>query len=101
MNIKEMQYELDQLNDELTTINIQLERARAHQKMTGEYADPDWYQRASAARRIKARDVQLLQRQLAEAKRNRNQSTADRFVTIARRELDPDTFNRILEEAND
>lgn len=84
---------------EIADIKLQLDQARGRMRLTGEYADPVWYARATYALRMKGRKSQALQREIGEATRwvrkLRNGEIERCFVAAARAELDPSTFTRV------
>lgn len=62
----------DQIAISLTGINDikdQLDRAKTRRITTGEFTDPDWFQRANSALRGKGRILQDIQRELGEVNR--------------------------------
>lgn len=69
------------VNGTICHIENQLSLARAHFQETGEYADPGWYSRASAARRIKGQLCQAIQAELGKRSTERkatNQRNSER-----------------------
>lgn len=96
-----------QIDDEMASIRSQIEKARAHQKLTGEYAHPDWYRRANDALRHRGRESQRIQIRMAKLRAERhaelqsqNPSDAEAFVRAARLILDRETYLRIWAEVN-
>ncbi len=104
-SIKGMQEERDLLETEIADIKNQLRVARSKAAATGEYADHDWFCRASAALRIKGRQFNYLNREIGQQekklRRERNDSWERRFITVAKRRLDPETYESIVEEAGE
>ena len=93
------------LSAELQFINGQIEDARSRFQETGERADPDWYRRASWARRWHIRHIHAIDVVLPHAPReprppsDKARDVANLFVDVARATLDEVMFNAILEEA--
>ena len=60
---------MDQISADCTTVRGQVDAAKAAQKATGRYADPQWFHRASTALRWMNRDRQRLQDHMAALRR--------------------------------
>lgn len=94
---------INELELDLSKIKAQLEDASMKRSTTGEYADPHWFSSARAAQRFKGAAHQRLLRRLAELKRagraSREWSMERKFIEVARRRLEPETFDSILAEA--
>jgi hypothetical protein len=95
------------LEDEMASIRNQLDHARVQRQLTGQYADADWYRRASAALRLKGRDAQRIQIRLAALRAERaaeherkNEGELVAFVRAAKLLLDEQTYRRLWEEVN-
>ena len=91
--------EKETIDRDLAEIKAQLTEARANVARSGEYADPEWWNRALFAARRKARESQRLQREIGEAKRKlgklRNAEYDRCFIEAARGLLDVPVFQRI------
>lgn len=98
-------YDLMQLKhrmeDENDSIRDQLRRAEAHQKSTGEYADPNWYWSAVRAYKYRTRTVQAIQIELSKRKVADRTRVPDSFMDIARLRLAPELFQDLLREAQE
>ena len=98
-------YDLMQLKhrmeDENDSIRDQLRRAEAHQKSTGEYADPNWYWSAVRAYKYRTRTVQAIQIELSKRKVADRTRVPDSFMDIARLRLAPELFQELLHEAQE
>lgn len=95
--------EIEAVETELADIRGQLEKASAHQKATGQYADPEWYRKAKAALRYRGIEHQKLLQGRAALRREVNAGNVlnleRRFVEAARSILDEDLFYAVLREA--
>jgi hypothetical protein len=94
---------METLRRAIIEIESQLDAARAQVKQGGEYADPDWYHRATYAVKTKKQMYQRLQDELGVIKR-KEKGTKGRvlgncFIDVARRRLDEEVFSSILVEA--
>jgi hypothetical protein len=88
----------DRLGESLVSIGLQLDKAKADVHVLGEYADPDWYRRATAAKKITGFQIQLVDRELA---RRRQQAKAARpfgeyFIEAARAVLTDDALESVF-----
>ena len=54
------------LQADILEIQTQLDHAKVNLIKTGEYADPDWYQKATYARRKKGQQIEQIQIRMAE-----------------------------------
>ena len=102
---------LEQLEDKrsdiefrLADIKGQIEKANAHQKVTGEFADADWYRRANAARRYAAIEHQNILRDIAAFRRSQRQIASatfeSSFIESARELLDASDFTMVFKDAS-
>lgn len=89
------------MEDENDSIRDQLRRAEAHQKSTGEYADPNWYWSAVRAYKYRTRTVQAIQIELSKRKVTDRSRVPDNFMDVARLRLDPELFQELLREAQE
>ena len=94
--IMSLKFEIDR---EIALIKDQLEDANAHQKTTGEYADPHWFRAANAARRMYGRMSQMCQQKASKMKKTNNRSVSDYFVEICKEIMDEEEFSGLLEDA--
>lgn len=93
----------DRLMESSVSIGIQLDKAKADVHIIGEYADPDWYQRATAAKKITGFQLQLVDRELA---RRRQRAKAGRpfaeyFIEAARSVLTQDALDTVFTYARE
>lgn len=99
----ELEARRDVVEDELATMKAKLDKVRAEQKATGQWADPDWYRRATTRQRFLGREHQQLTRLIAARKREqRAQQVASverAFVAAARSILTAGEFGTIMEAA--
>lgn len=92
------------LADDLTAIKDSLAAARAAVVSRGEYADPDWYRRAQTARRIKARQLEMVKRARKAAGRQtrvEGRPLAEFFMDAARLSLRADVFDAVMATAEE
>ncbi len=87
------------LGQDINSIKSQVERARVNLIKRGEYADPDWYQRALTACKIKQNQVQRIQIELGKRKRNQTGKFENAFIDLARQLLHQDTFDLLMDQA--
>lgn len=78
----------DKIAEDLEQVKSHLAEANAHHKETGEYSDPDWYKRATNARRILGRKhqiaIQVLKQKRLQQRKSVDISRERRFIAIAR-----------------
>ena len=96
--LMQLKYRMEDEND---SIRDQLRRAEAHQKSTGEYADPNWYWSAVRAYKYRTRTVQAIQIELSKRKVADRSRVPDNFMDIARLRLAPELFQELLREAQE
>jgi hypothetical protein len=91
------------LSGDLTGIKDALGQAHTRLITDGEYSDPDWYRRANTARRIKARQIVMVQRQRKALRRAAHAARGGRlpdfFMDAARLILNEKAFRAIHETA--
>ncbi len=94
------------IEDEMASIRAQLEEARAHRVRTNQFADPDWYRRATAALRLKGRQCVRVQNRLSEMREAQKRSNISKqptehecFIRAARRLLSEEMYDRIWRDA--
>ena len=100
--------QLMELEGEKTVIKEQLSIAKAKLLTEGKYSDPNWYQSASIAAKIKGRQIQKLQRLLGivnKVEKEHRQKTRDndfnaRFVKAAKSYLTQDSLDNLMEIAS-
>lgn len=81
----------------------QLARTKSESTDAG-YMKTTWYLRAKRARVIYGRDIQRIQLELSRRKNRRRSEgpfLGERFITVARRRLDPEFFSELLAEAKE
>jgi Tat protein secretion system quality control protein TatD with DNase activity len=106
--LDELIAESDRVIARLTETKRQLDEAKAYRLTTGEYADPDWYSRATHAARLQGRLHQTLLQVIAEkkselrAKKTEEKNTSDNaaFVAAARQLLTPEQYQAIWRAVN-
>jgi len=91
---------LPQVTVEMDSIRQQIDAARVKARTTGEYADPDWYQRAQCALRARGRFHQRLQFRLSALKQTQSKGLDGYFVDAARELLPREQFERLLQAAS-
>lgn len=101
LNKHELMQLKHRMEDENDSIRDQLRRAEAHQKSTGEYADPNWYWSAVRAYKYRTRTVQAIQIELSKRKVADRSRVPDNFMDIARLRLAPELFQELLREAQE
>jgi chromosome segregation ATPase len=103
MTLEQMEARRDELEEQIAALKAKLEQVRARRHTTGEWADPDWYRRATTRLRFTGVEHQRLNRQIAEAKREQRRARAtttdQAFVAVAREMLGLVTFERIMAAA--
>ena len=90
------------LMDDLIAIKDGLDRARTNLVRDGQHADPDWYRRATTARGIKARQLEMVKRARKAAARKEAPariSLAEFFMDAARLVLNEQAFESVYAEA--
>lgn len=70
---------LELVNEDTTSITIQIETAKAELKTSGVYADPEWYQKATAARKIKGQLSQRIQHEITRKKKARKEKNREQY----------------------
>ncbi len=88
----------DALLEKIAALKLQLDTAKGKAWTSGEYSDPDWFNRANYALRMTQREHQQVQRDIGE-KNRRVGAVEQRFMDVARRRLDPDLFHSLMDEA--
>jgi hypothetical protein len=91
----------NRLNGEIAEIAAQIDAAKARAQATGEYADPEWFRRAVAAKRYKGADVQRANQALSLIKERDTRRFESVFIDVARRHLDKGTFTMLMDLAHD
>lgn len=87
------------LMDDITGIKDSIDNARTKLVRDGQYADPDWYRRVHTARRIKARQLEMVKRARKAASRKPGRSLAEFFMDAARLVLNEKAFEAVYVEA--
>lgn len=103
ISTEELERRLHGVTQELAEIKTQLDFAKSDAAETGNYSDPDWFNRARHAARMKGREHQLIQTELGKRKKAErrafNTNMERYFIDAARRELEPHLFSRLWAEA--
>jgi hypothetical protein len=106
MTPEDIKQEMLVLDEEMNSIRVQIDHAKARRFKEGTFADPDWWARANSALRHKGRRRQELQNQLGEMNRclrAQNKANSDRddgraFVRAAKALLTGEMYARIWSE---
>lgn len=103
MSTEELDERLRAVTRELAEIKTQLDFAKSDAVENGNYSNPDWFNRARHAVRMKGREHQLIQTELGRRKKGErrafNTNMERYFIDAARRELEPHMFSRLWAEA--
>lgn len=90
----------NEVDSRITEIADQLAEAKVVRITTGTYADPDWFRRATTAKKLLGQSSQKIQTEQARRRRIRRegggQTLADCFMTVAREELEHVDFQELL-----
>lgn len=93
------------LAEQMAGIKAQLDEAKGHAAVEGDYSDREWFNSARNALRIKGQLHQQVAQEIGRRNRLEKAQRANarevHFVRIARRRLDPDLFREIMDEAKD
>lgn len=86
---------------DIVGISSQLENARANVHSSGEYADPNWYMRATIAKRLKGQASQAIQNELGRRRKAKgpNQDFTNALLEAMDKLLTPEMKSEILEFA--
>lgn len=91
---------MEQLSFDCANIRTQVDAAKATQKATGRYSDPQWFARATTALRWMNRDRQRLQDHMAmlrKAARAAKETSRDKLLIEAlRQHVSPEVFFRCV-----
>lgn len=103
LTLAELQQRRDQIENDLASVKAKLDQVRAQRVLTGNYADPDWYRRATTRQRFLGVEHQAVTRRIAELKREARAAVQAKveaaFLAAAKRLLAADQFDAILAEA--
>lgn len=88
-----------EIDEAITDIRRQLEKAKSRYHKTGHYADPEWFRRASSAGKIKGKQCQRLQEVLAQKKMEYMETLTRVFMEVAREHLPDERFMGLLKRA--
>ena len=100
--VEELQEWHDKLDAETNKIRADVAMAKARVHTEGEYADPDWYQRATLALKMKNKQVETLRgaigrRKKEEARASRGRpSRAECFLAVCQESLDEGVFEKLM-----
>lgn len=89
------------LLEDMASIRYQLEAAKSNAAMDGEYADADWFRKATYALRMKGAQQQAISIEVGRRKRLAQSALETWFVRIAREILEEDLFEEIMDEAKE
>lgn len=87
------------LLEDMASIRYQLEAAKSNAAMDGEYADADWFRKATYALRMKGAQQQAISIEVGRRKRLIQSTLETWFVRVARQILEEDLFEEIMDEA--
>ena len=104
--LEDLRFELEEMRleieEDLEKIKGQLTTAKRKAYVDGEYSDPDWFHRANSALGHKKRQHQLsmmlLGRVRRAASRQRSDSFAQLFVSVAREVLPQELMQQVYDE---
>ena len=92
-----------EVEEEIASIKAKLENVRAKRHAKGEWADPDWYRRATSRQRFLGVEHQQLNRHIKALRKGAAQAAAAAveraFVDAARALLHPETFRAVMDQA--
>ena len=104
MTTDEIRNAITDLADVMESIRSKLSAAKAKCVATGQYADPDWYHRATTALRFKGVESRKLQDELGRRNREQRRKNAEgsnsRFEKAAKLLLPPEMFMKVAQLAN-
>jgi hypothetical protein len=106
-NLAEERIELEEQRSQLETIigeaQGQLDEAKARQRLTGEYADADWFIKTKALIRDETVKLHGINRRIKDIKSQMSRANpkAAYFQEAAKKVLDSDTYNKINSIANE
>jgi hypothetical protein len=89
------------LLEDMASIRYQLESAKSAAALENEYADADWFRKATYALRMKGAQQQAISIEVGRRKRLAQSTLETWFVRIAREILEEDLFEEIMDEAKD
>jgi len=95
----------DRIADQATEINNQFDLARRRSGLTGEYSDPDWFNRLSVARRKMNLARERLRNELAQRKKlarmaqSAEENVYKFFMAVAKERLSDMVFDQLMAEA--
>lgn len=103
MSTDALEKRLGEVMRELAEVKTQIDFAKSEAAENGNYSDPDWFNRARHAVRMKGREHQLIQAELGKRKKDERRAfnaKAERcFIDAARRRLEPELFADLWAEA--
>jgi hypothetical protein len=88
-----------EIGSDIDNIKGQLDKAKHEYRKTGRRMDEDWFRRAKSVLRIKGRQVQQIQIQLAGLRDDKKRQIPLLFMQKAEELLDKETFERVLDAA--
>jgi hypothetical protein len=102
ISLEELQEMQEEVNRDLASIKLQITKAKSLAAVEGKYADRDWWVRVNQALKIKGRQSQQIQKAIGLANKKRKQEHQlrfeRRFMEIAKQELEPEVFQRIMSQ---
>lgn len=104
MTLEQMEERVDNVLMSLHRVTRKIDEAKITAAATGVYSDTEWFIKATAAKRAKALEHQLLLKEIAarkrEKRRENNDSLERLFIDVARDRLPYDIFMGIVAAAN-
>lgn len=103
MSTEDIELRLLTITAEIAEVKAQIGRAKSAVMETGKYADSEWFHRASKALRLKGRLHQELQLEFGKRRKEQraayNARVEQAFISVAKKNLDAQTFRLLWEEA--
>ncbi|NEZ65639.1 hypothetical protein D0962_23260 [Leptolyngbyaceae cyanobacterium CCMR0082] len=103
MPLEAVEAVMDEIKASITKTAMAIGKAVSERHITGAYANPDWFGRATRFKKVAGAQDQLLQRYLGkrrkEAKQRQRAEFTELFIDKAREILPSEVFHKILQEA--
>jgi len=104
MTAEEIESELSAALNDMTQIRAQLDSAKALARQNGNYADANWFARATTALHIRGREHQMLQLEFAKKRKAANRAQGvqfeRQFMYAAKRILPDEMYQAIIRAAH-